>query len=321
MREKNSKMDIRQEIAINDIGSAVNLCIATIVVGVYAFDKEDEDSLQLAQVVASTEQVVSFFDEASFKRRFHLISDIDFNCHLKMYILSKLWERYDKSGLKEVAVRSMVVVERKAKVLMSSIIERTNTNAHNQHTDEKTKAIIRVKVDEYLFGGHPLLSSVPEESVLWGNGVHALAAAVSSILCMLFELAHESKPSMVFIVGIDPLAGSRNEGESEGSRRSKMELLVQMNGVRQDHTGQRRTKAQPQRRPRPAPQACIDFSAYKMEDGSKGLDNDEKSAKKDPQDVSKCLLNIASGFRVAALSVLKQTALVDTPDTYWPAIG
>ncbi|KAK0468948.1 hypothetical protein IW261DRAFT_1676967 [Armillaria novae-zelandiae] len=279
MREKNSKMDIRQEIAINDIGGAVNLCIATIVVGVYAFDKEDEDSLQLAQVVARSLFKVSY-GTMSNRRVYHTMqstrsklrnvpaliisavacskapskSDIDFNCHLKMYILSKLWERYDKSGLKEVAVRSMVVVERKAKVLMSSIIERTNTNAHNQHTDEKTKAIIRVKVDEYLFGGHPLLSSVPEESVLWGNGAHALAAAVSSMLCTLFELAHESKPSIVFIVGIDPLAGSRNEGESEGSRRSKMELLVQMNGVRQDHTGQQRTEAQPRRRPRPAPQ-------------------------------------------------------------------
>ena len=53
----------------------------------------------------------------------------------------------------------------------------------------------------------------------------------------LFELARESKPAIIFVDEIDSLAGSRNESESEGSRRIKTEFLVQMNGVGHDDTG------------------------------------------------------------------------------------
>ncbi|KIY43103.1 AAA-domain-containing protein [Fistulina hepatica ATCC 64428] len=53
----------------------------------------------------------------------------------------------------------------------------------------------------------------------------------------LFTLARESKPAIIFIDEIDSLAGTRNEAESEGSRRIKTEFLVQMNGVGHDDTG------------------------------------------------------------------------------------
>jgi len=53
----------------------------------------------------------------------------------------------------------------------------------------------------------------------------------------LFELARESKPSIIFIDEIDSLCGSRNDSESESARRIKTEFLVQMNGVGNDTDG------------------------------------------------------------------------------------
>jgi len=53
----------------------------------------------------------------------------------------------------------------------------------------------------------------------------------------LFEMARESKPSIIFIDEIDSLCGSRSDTESESARRIKTEFLVQMNGVGNDTDG------------------------------------------------------------------------------------
>ena len=50
-------------------------------------------------------------------------------------------------------------------------------------------------------------------------------------------MARENKPSIIFIDEVDALCGSRDEGQSEASRRIKTEMLVQMDGVGQDSKG------------------------------------------------------------------------------------
>ncbi|XP_065676370.1 vacuolar protein sorting-associated protein 4 isoform X2 [Hydra vulgaris] len=53
----------------------------------------------------------------------------------------------------------------------------------------------------------------------------------------LFQLARESKPSIIFIDEVDSLCSARSDSESESARRIKTEFLVQMQGVGTDNEG------------------------------------------------------------------------------------
>jgi vacuolar protein-sorting-associated protein 4 len=53
----------------------------------------------------------------------------------------------------------------------------------------------------------------------------------------LFEMARESKPSIIFIDEVDSLCSERTESSSESARRIKTEFLVQMQGVNPDQDG------------------------------------------------------------------------------------
>jgi vacuolar protein-sorting-associated protein 4 len=47
----------------------------------------------------------------------------------------------------------------------------------------------------------------------------------------LFEMARESKPSIIFLDEADSLCSSRSEGENDSTKRIKTEFLVQMGGM------------------------------------------------------------------------------------------
>ncbi|KAH7669876.1 Protein VPS-4, partial [Aphelenchoides avenae] len=53
----------------------------------------------------------------------------------------------------------------------------------------------------------------------------------------LFESARASKPAIIFVDEIDSLCSSRNDGESEATRRVKTEFMVQMNGFGGNNDG------------------------------------------------------------------------------------
>lgn len=53
----------------------------------------------------------------------------------------------------------------------------------------------------------------------------------------LFEMARKKRPSVIFIDEVDSIITTRSETESDGTRRIKTELLVQMDGIGHDNTG------------------------------------------------------------------------------------
>lgn len=53
----------------------------------------------------------------------------------------------------------------------------------------------------------------------------------------LFAMAHEMKPSVIFVDEIDSVATSRTEGENDATRRIKTELMTCMDGVGKDSSG------------------------------------------------------------------------------------
>ena len=54
---------------------------------------------------------------------------------------------------------------------------------------------------------------------------------------MLFQMARESKPSIIFIDEVDSLCSARSDSENESTRRIKTEFLVQMQGVGNESDG------------------------------------------------------------------------------------
>ncbi|EJD55262.1 Vps4 in the presence of Atpgammas [Auricularia subglabra TFB-10046 SS5] len=58
----------------------------------------------------------------------------------------------------------------------------------------------------------------------------------ASLVTQLFAMARANKPTVIFIDDVDQLWGTRR-GQSEATRRLKIEFLAQMNAVKDDNTG------------------------------------------------------------------------------------
>jgi vacuolar protein-sorting-associated protein 4 len=54
---------------------------------------------------------------------------------------------------------------------------------------------------------------------------------------VLFNVAREKKPSVIFIDEVDSIAGERGSGEQDSTRRIKTQLLTEMQGVGNDNEG------------------------------------------------------------------------------------